>query len=201
MLTERDLDNILDKMQNVFVPLVTKMIDASMKDLRKDYHDKLDNHKQLISDLAEENDEVSSLQLEIKWLKSRDDELEQYSRRNSLRISRVKEVDKRPTTEIVLEIELKNGIDVTANDIDRSHRVGERRDGSHSSLLVKFTSYIAKKAFMKKKNELTEGVSKTAFMSRFRIVYRFSAGTSYSVSRNVVWAIAYVLQWFEIESI
>lgn len=62
LLTERDLDNILDKMQNVFVPLVIKMIDASMKDLRKDYDDKLDNHKQLISDLAEGNDEVSSLQ-------------------------------------------------------------------------------------------------------------------------------------------
>ena len=55
VLTERDLDNILDKMQNVFVPCVTKMIDASMKDLRKDYHDKLDNHKELISDLAEVN--------------------------------------------------------------------------------------------------------------------------------------------------
>ena len=86
----------------------------------------------------------------------------------------MKEDDKRPTTEIVLEIALKNGIDVhvTANDIDRSHRVGERRDGSPRSLLVKFLSYIAKKAFMKKKKELAEGVSKTAFMSRFRIVFQ-----------------------------
>ena len=47
---------------------------------------------------------------------------------------------------------------MTANDIDRSHRVGERRDGSHRSLLVKFTSYKAKKAFMKKKKELAEGL-------------------------------------------
>ena len=111
VLTERDLDNIVDKMQKVFVPLVTKMIDASMRDLKKEYDDKVDNHKQLISDLAEVNDdlrsEVSSLQLEIERLKSRDDELEQYSRRNSLRISGVKEGDKRPTTEIVLEIALK----------------------------------------------------------------------------------------------
>ena len=162
VLTERDLDNIVDKMQKVFVPLVSQMIDSSLNDVKKDYNEKLDNHKKLISDLTEENDDlrsdVSALRLEVERLKARDDEQEQYSRRNSIRIAGIKEEDKRPTSEIVLEIAQQNAIDISVNDIDRSHRVGERKAGAHRSLLVKFTSYRAKKAFMKKKKDLSGGM-------------------------------------------
>ena len=162
VLTEQDLDNIVEKMQKVFVPLVSKMIDSSLKDLKKEYKETLDNHKKLISDLSEENDDlrsdVSSLQLEVDRLKARDDEQEQYSRRNSIRIAGVKEDDKRPTSDIVLAIADANDINITANDIYRSHRVGERKVGAHRSLLVKFTSYRAKKAFMKKKKKLSDNL-------------------------------------------
>ena len=48
-----------------------------------------------ISDLAAKNDElkadVSSLKFKIEQLKWREDEMEQYSRRNSIRITRVKD--------------------------------------------------------------------------------------------------------------
>ena len=159
VLTEQDLDNIVARMQKVFVPLVSKMIDSSLDTLKKEYNEKIDNQKQLISDLSEENDDlrsdISSLRTEVERLKARDDEQEQYSRRNSIRISGIKEDDKRPTSEIVLEIARENDIEITASDIDRSHRVGERKAGSHRLLLVKFTSYRARKAFMKKKKDLS----------------------------------------------
>ena len=102
--------------------------------------------------------DVSSLRLEVERLKARDDEQEQYSRRNSIRIAGVKEDDKRPTSDIVLAIAEANDINITASDIDRSHRVGEQKDGAHRSLLVKFTSYRVKKAFMKKKKELSDNL-------------------------------------------
>ena len=162
VLTEQDLNNIAKKMQDIFLPAVKKMIDSSVKELKNEYDNKLDVHNQRIDNLSDENDElrseISTLRLEVERLKSRDDELEQYSRRNSIRIAGVKESDKRPTSEILLDIAHKNGIEVNASDIDRSHRVGEQKDSSHRSLLVKFTSYRAKKLFMKKKKELAGGL-------------------------------------------
>ena len=161
VLTEQDLNNIAAKMQDIFLPAVQKMIDSSVQKIKKVYDDKLEAHNQRIDDLSDENDElrseISSLRLEVDRLKSRDDELEQYSRRNSIRIAGIKESDKRPTSEIVLDIANKNGIEVDASDIDRSHRVGESKVGSDRPLLVKFTSYRAKKLFMKKKKELPSG--------------------------------------------
>ena len=35
VLTEQDLDNIVEKMQKVFIPLVSKMIDSSLNDLKR----------------------------------------------------------------------------------------------------------------------------------------------------------------------
>ena len=55
----------------------------------------------------------------------------------------------------MLEIARENDKEITASDIDRSHRVGERKAGAHRSLLVKFTSYRARKAFMKTKKDLS----------------------------------------------
>ena len=78
VLTEQDnIDNIVARMQKVFVPLVSKMIDSSLDTLKKEYNEKLDNQKQLLSDLSEENDDlrsdISSLRTEVERLKARDD--------------------------------------------------------------------------------------------------------------------------------
>ena len=68
----------------------------------------------------------------MKW---RDDELEQYSRRNSLRISGVQEDDPRFTDHIVMDIAKKYDIDVEFKDIDRSHHVGNKTDGKNRAIL------------------------------------------------------------------
>ena len=69
------------------------------------------------------------------------DELEQYDRRNSLRLSlNTKEEDAENTDEIVMNVAKKLGVDIECSDISRSHRVG--RPGSKPRpILVKFVSY------------------------------------------------------------
>ena len=108
VLTEQDLDNIVAWMQKVLMPLISKMIDSGLDTSEKEYNEKLDNQKQLISDLSGENDDlrsdISSLRTKVERLKARDDEQEQYSSRNSIRMPGIKEDDKRPISEIVLEI-------------------------------------------------------------------------------------------------
>lgn len=84
--------------------------------------------------------------------------MEQYSRRNSICIAGVKENDTRQIRDIIIDIAQQHSIDISPSDIDRSHRVGEKKGGNQRALLVKFTSYRAKKAFMKKKKELSEGL-------------------------------------------
>lgn len=59
--------------------------------------------------------------------KAREDDLEQYSRRNSIRITGVEQTnDKGNTDELVVNIIKKElGVDVEIKDLDRSHRVGK----------------------------------------------------------------------------
>ena len=115
-----------------------------------------------IDDLKDENDvhksDLHMMKNEVRKLKLRDDELEQYSRRISLRILGTSESDQRPTDEIVMSIASEYNIGITTQDLDRSHRVGMVNDNSSIAILVKFSSYRAERAFMMKKKDLKVGL-------------------------------------------
>lgn len=97
-----------------------------------------------IDELRGENNELRSnlhmMKNEVRKLKLKDDELEQYSRRNSLRISGISESYQRPTDEIVMSIASEYNIGITTQDLDRSHRVGMVNDNRSRAILVKFAS-------------------------------------------------------------
>ena len=57
------------------------------------------------------------------------DDGEQYSRRNSVRISGVGESGEEDTDSIIKNIARDLDADITLNDTDRSHRVGKSRNG------------------------------------------------------------------------
>lgn len=106
VLTETDLDNIALRVKAMMMPVMKSMIDSSIGEIRKEYDKKLSEQDQKVNELCDENDElrcvISSLKSEVEKLKARRDDLEQYSRRNSIRISGVKESDVRPAQDIVL---------------------------------------------------------------------------------------------------
>lgn len=83
------------------------------------------------------------------------DKLEQYSRRNNIRIFGVAETVGENTDDIVMQIcarNLQTQIDI--NDIDRSHRVGRIKpnDTRPRPIIVKFTNYhVRSKVFNNKK--------------------------------------------------
>ena len=79
--------------------------------------------------LRNENEELrktnSELETRLSVVEYESDNLEQYSRRNSLRISGIPEEPDENTDQRVIQLAGGLGIDISPNDIDRSHRVGK----------------------------------------------------------------------------
>ena len=68
--------------------------------------------------------------------------LDRYSRSNCVLIHDVKENEKGDTDEVVIEIfEKEMQEKVSANDIDRSHRLGKKHAGSRTQpIIIKFAA-------------------------------------------------------------
>ncbi|PSN37253.1 hypothetical protein C0J52_17952 [Blattella germanica] len=93
--------------------------------------------------------------LESKLLEKNDD-LEQYHRRQCLRIFGVEETREEDTDKLVIDVAAKIGVDLQIRDIDRCHRVGRMLEGSSRSraIIVKFVSYRQRNEVFKNKRKL-----------------------------------------------
>lgn len=98
--------------------------------------------------------ECSALNKKCEELDKKCDELEQYSRRNCLRFFGIPESDKENTNLTVLQIiKAKLNINLSAADIDRSHRIGVNKSKPRA-IIVKFVSYQDRNAIFKAKSLL-----------------------------------------------
>eukprot|EP00057_Strongylocentrotus_purpuratus_P006923 XP_011661397.1 PREDICTED: uncharacterized protein LOC105436982 [Strongylocentrotus purpuratus] len=103
----------------------------------------------LLSQSAEKNRRVEELEREIERKEDRivkleyaANDLQQYSRRSSLRIFGVTETPNETTDQIVCKIAADQlRIALSPGDIDRSHRVGKPGGRHHRAIIVKFCSY------------------------------------------------------------
>ena len=122
-----------------------------------------DKNKTLSSEVTSLKDQVDTLTTTCNKLLTAQDEAEQYSRRNCLRISGIPETDEESTNTIMLMIASECDVNLDPSDIDRSHRLGKPR--SHSSvpenkkntprdIIVKFTSYRSRARVFQSKKKL-----------------------------------------------
>ena len=129
--------------------------------MRNELKTELDAMKALI---RAKDDQIDNLQKRIAQLETNQDEAEQYSRRNSVRIARLQE---EPSEDIenkvitFLRESLSTRIELT--EICRTHRVGRKttdhgssRDSPPHAILVKFTSYRCKARVMKARSRLKD---------------------------------------------
>ena len=92
------------------------------------------------------------------------DRQEQYSRRNCLLVHGIAETNDENTDDLVLKtINEKLDVDTTQNEIDRSHRIGRKKDGQGPRpIIVKLTRYnTSKKVFGGKRKLKGTGASTT----------------------------------------
>ncbi|WAR22416.1 hypothetical protein MAR_016390 [Mya arenaria] len=142
-------------------------------------------NQNLIKELDTIKSENNFLKVRVSELESRVDHSEQYSRRNSLRISGIKEAAGEVTDDIVISMVSDLGGSISLDEIDRSHRVGKRyvpgsSQGSDRSartirprdIIVKFTSYRSRqklfniRANAKGRNYITRARSNVFFKAR-----------------------------------
>ena len=77
---------------------------------------------------ASHHDVITALQNDLSGVKDANDALEQYTRRNSLRISGLKELQNENPLQVILTLwnsRLRVKPEVTISDIDRVHRIGK----------------------------------------------------------------------------
>ena len=136
----------------VFKEAISKAFNASVNDIIKPI-----------------NEEIASLQCQVKMLKSKLAEAstkandnEQYSRRNNIRIFGLAEFEGEDCYDVVLKL-CQNDLDtiVTRDELDRAHRVGkpkEPRDGQSSppprAMIVKLAGHSAKMKFFRARRKL-----------------------------------------------
>ena len=115
------------------------------------------------------HDTVKERDCHIEHLRRKCDDLEQYSRRNNIRIFGVNEEKQENSVAVVLDVfNQKMGLSVKESDIDRAHRTGKIRerstngDGSSGPpsksvarpIIVRFTNYSVRSRVFNSKTKL-----------------------------------------------
>jgi len=119
---------------------------------------------QLKNEVSSLKEEVVLLQRQIVArdetigkLESRLDDMEQYQRRNNIRITGIPEESGESTDKIVIELAKAIGCDVESYCIDRSHRLGPKNvSSSPRPILAKFVSYATKSLLMRSRRNLRD---------------------------------------------
>ena len=109
--------------------------------------------------------ENESLKVRVSELEAAVEESEQYSRRNSLRISNVAESELEDTDQVVIGIADTLNVNIVPADIDRSHRVGKPSATKTRDILVKFATYRARQRLYSARSSLKKTVHNGVFLN------------------------------------
>ena len=147
-----------------FKPYIKETVTDAVIEATKHLSTEIKQLKESNSQLSEVNDDLAKknvdLERRLAEVESANDNLEQYSRRNSLRMSGFAESPNESTEDIVLAIARELDIQLDNCDIDRSHRVGKiGQKGSsgqpkHREIIVKFATYNARQRLDSKRKEI-----------------------------------------------
>ena len=100
---------------------------------------------------------LNMLQTKCDELDAKQDDLEQYGRRNCLRLhTAIPEVRDEDTDEIVIQAAQAIGANVTREDISRSHRVGRKRDDKPRAIIFRLLSYRKRREIYVRRKQLPE---------------------------------------------
>lgn len=125
-----------------------------------DLENALQSQASIITSLQKEQTSRSEV---IKSLRTKLNEEEQYSMRNSLRLYGIPEKEKEDTDAVMINLANKDlGVNLNLADIDRSHRVGtprhDKRPGDKTKpprpIIVKFSTYRARHLVIRNRKRL-----------------------------------------------
>ncbi|MEW8546921.1 MAG: hypothetical protein AB2693_25685 [Candidatus Thiodiazotropha sp.] len=131
---------IIDTFEHQVTNLVSSIVEGVLAGL-----------KMQVASLEKENQD---LRTRVVKLEEAVDNAEQYSRRNCLRITGIQEADNEATDDIVINLARNIDVELSPQDIDRSHRLGRPESGDIGTrkprdIIVKFTTYRMRAKFYK----------------------------------------------------
>lgn len=125
-----------------------KFLDKFISNIRTSLENFFDTKTKVLEE------KVVQLEAQMAVLSKENEALEQYSRRNSLRIYGIPKTKTENTDEIVMDLcKNKLNINVSSSVIDSSHRL-PGKEGAHPPLIVKFVSRNIKNLIFANKKKL-----------------------------------------------
>ena len=103
------------------------------------------------------NQEIEHLRSQLTAVRADMDNLEQYSRRNTLTISGIPETEREDTDALVIGLAKAAGVTVTSADLDRSHRVGQFKRDKPRQIVAKFVSFNKRQELLEARRNLRAG--------------------------------------------
>ena len=126
-----------------------------------------DLHNSFQLEMKKSDDKINNITIEsdnlkkkVKSLEMALEKQEQYSRRQCLRVYGLPEAPNEKTDTVILDLATKMGINLAAQDIDRSHRITPRRPSTQhqkqhpKAIIVKFSRYNARSLMYGAKSRL-----------------------------------------------
>lgn len=147
-LADTDVNRIAEAVKVSLKSEIVTEITSTVKNVFTEFVNEM---KFEIAVLKQEN---TALKNENQELKLSIDELEQYGRRNAVRISGIPETPQEDTDAIVRDVASKMGVTINEEDISRSHRSGQPGKSYPRQILVKFTRYNTKRKLLKSRREM-----------------------------------------------
>lgn len=187
-------DKLIDSLAEKLAGRIERVVEDVVSRSLKTYIEQVNALKQQVSVLEERlrKAEVG---------KNKYDELEQYQRRNNIRVFGVPESSGEKTDDLLVQLfHEKMGVQVTLEQIDRSHRVGRRSEQQEGStarnrpIIVKFTSYRDRqRVFTAKKKLKGSGiiVVEDLVPSRRELLLKatekYGRGNTWTLDGRVMW--------------
>ena len=153
-LSDTNLQAMATMIQQSFQPQIAQIIQDSFKQQVSELvgsivEGVLQGLQSKVACLEKENTELKK---RIGSLETALDNAEQYSRRNCLKITGVPETTEGSTDDYVCNLARAIDVDLSVDDIDRSHRLGKPRTAPEQKprdIIVKFVSYRKRALFYK----------------------------------------------------
>ena len=173
-----DILSIAHELKQIMLPEIKQTVRDEIPDIETIVHNAVQSAVKAVTDVMDQKIEqlaadnailrkdnenlvklCSNLENRVAKLEASNDALEQYSRRNSLRISGIPRREQEDTDKIVLDVARSMDVPLDITDIDRSHRVGSDKN-RRRDILVKFVSYRARQSLLRERKKLrnTEGM-------------------------------------------
>lgn len=162
--------------KSFFMNLITEAVSEQMKSISTAVHKLQDEVTNLKEELDKTKGEIHELhrvqkqQMEVNRVHGMQvgdltnrlhnrsltiEDLQQYTRRNCVLVTGVPEETGENTDETIIKLaKEKMEVPLTGQDIDRSHRIGTRKDGKPRSIVVKFCRYNMRYKFIKARANL-----------------------------------------------